>query len=69
MPAQVIKISGARQHNLKNLHLEIPAGRFLVLVVNHDMMHQARHWKPAGIGNTLHLDEAGHGGRTYLREV
>jgi excinuclease UvrABC ATPase subunit len=29
MPAQVIKIRGARQHNLKNLHLGIPAGRFL----------------------------------------
>src|SRR6266487_1934214 len=24
MTAQVIKISGARQHNLKNLHVEIP---------------------------------------------
>src|ERR1700751_519956 len=24
MPAQTIKISGARQHNLKNLHVEIP---------------------------------------------
>src|SRR5438093_1355770 len=24
MPAQVIKISGARQHNLKNLHVDIP---------------------------------------------
>src|SRR5438045_2718687 len=24
MPAQAIKISGARQHNLKNLHVEIP---------------------------------------------
>jgi hypothetical protein len=33
-------------------------GAFLVLVGNHDMMHPARHWKPAGIGNTLHLDEA-----------
>jgi excinuclease UvrABC ATPase subunit len=25
MPAQTIKITGARQHNLKNLTLEIPA--------------------------------------------
>jgi len=24
MPAQVIKISGARQHNLKNIHVELP---------------------------------------------
>jgi hypothetical protein len=24
MPAQVIKINGARQHNLKKLHVEIP---------------------------------------------
>ena len=24
MPAQTIQISGARQHNLKNLHVEIP---------------------------------------------
>ena len=31
MPAQVIKISGARQHNLKNLHLEIPRERLVVV--------------------------------------
>jgi len=31
MPAQVIKISGARQHNLKNLHVEIPRGKFVVI--------------------------------------
>src|SRR5467141_3784163 len=30
MPAQVIKISGARQHNLKNLHVEIPREKFIV---------------------------------------
>ena len=31
MPAQVIKISGARQHNLKNLHVEIPREKLVVL--------------------------------------
>jgi excinuclease ABC subunit A len=31
MPAQVIKISGARQHNLKNLHVEIPRGKLVVI--------------------------------------
>jgi excinuclease ABC subunit A len=31
MPAQVIKISGARQHNLKNLHLEIPREKLVVV--------------------------------------
>jgi excinuclease ABC subunit A len=31
MPAQVIKISGARQHNLKNVHVEIPRERFVVI--------------------------------------
>src|SRR6266478_8725861 len=31
MPAQVIKISGARQHNLKNLHVEIPREKFVVI--------------------------------------
>src|SRR6188472_523628 len=31
MPAQVIKISGARQHNLKNLHVEIPRERLVVI--------------------------------------
>src|SRR5881398_1818627 len=31
MPAQVIKISGARQHNLKNLHVEIPREKFVVM--------------------------------------
>src|SRR5436853_2659150 len=31
MPAQVIKISGARQHNLKNLHVEIPRNKFVVI--------------------------------------
>src|SRR5947207_13274653 len=31
MPAQVIKISGARQHNLKNLHVEIPRDQLVVL--------------------------------------
>src|SRR5438045_6318103 len=31
MPAQVIKISGARQHNLKNLHVELPRERLVVI--------------------------------------
>ncbi len=31
MPAQAIKISGARQHNLKNLHLEIPREKLVVI--------------------------------------
>src|SRR6516225_6659305 len=31
MPAQVIKISGARQHNLKNLHVEIPREELVVV--------------------------------------
>jgi excinuclease ABC subunit A len=31
MPAQVIKVSGARQHNLKNLHLEIPREKLVVI--------------------------------------
>jgi excinuclease ABC subunit A len=31
MPAEVIKISGARQHNLKNLHLEIPREKLVVI--------------------------------------
>lgn len=31
MPAQTIKISGARQHNLKNLHMEIPKERLVVI--------------------------------------
>src|SRR5512141_1845046 len=31
MPAQTIKISGARQHNLKNLHVEIPREKLVVL--------------------------------------
>ena len=31
MPAQVIKISGARQHNLKNLHVEIPREKLVVV--------------------------------------
>src|SRR6476659_7701804 len=31
MPAQVIKIVGARQHNLKNLTLEIPRQRLVVI--------------------------------------
>jgi excinuclease ABC subunit A len=31
MPAQVIKISGARQHNLKNLHLKIPREKLVVI--------------------------------------
>src|SRR5213080_4438218 len=31
MPAEVIKISGARQHNLKNLHVEIPRERLVVI--------------------------------------
>src|SRR5437867_9010597 len=31
MPAQVIKITGARQHNLKNLHLEIPREKLVVI--------------------------------------
>src|ERR1043166_3710762 len=33
MPAQTIKISGARQHNLKNLHLEIPREKLAVITV------------------------------------
>ena len=31
MPAQIIKISGARQHNLKNLHVEIPREKLVVI--------------------------------------
>jgi excinuclease ABC subunit A len=31
MPAEVIKISGARQHNLKNLHVEIPREKLVVM--------------------------------------
>src|SRR5437762_13756652 len=31
MPAQVIKISGARQHNLKNLHVEVPKEKLVVI--------------------------------------
>src|SRR5678809_708140 len=31
MPAETIKISGARQHNLKNLHLEIPREKLVVV--------------------------------------
>jgi excinuclease ABC subunit A len=31
MPAQVIKISGARQHNLKDLHVEIPRDKLVVI--------------------------------------
>lgn len=31
MPAQVIKISGARQHNLKNLHVEIPREKLVII--------------------------------------
>ena len=31
MPAQVIKIGGARQHNLKNLHVEIPREKLVVI--------------------------------------
>src|SRR5215204_5044252 len=31
MPAQTIKITGARQHNLKNLSLEIPREKLVVI--------------------------------------
>ncbi len=31
MPPQAIKISGARQHNLKNLHVEIPREKLVVI--------------------------------------
>ena len=31
MPAEVIKIIGARQHNLKNLYLEIPREKLVVI--------------------------------------
>ena len=31
MPAQSIKISGARQHNFKNLHVEIPREKLVVI--------------------------------------
>src|SRR5438552_17719724 len=31
MPAEVIKISGARQHNLKNISVEIPRGKLVVI--------------------------------------
>jgi excinuclease ABC subunit A len=31
MPAQVIKIIGARQHNLKNLSVEIPREKLAVI--------------------------------------
>jgi excinuclease ABC subunit A len=31
MPAEAIKVSGARQHNLKNLHLEIPREKLVII--------------------------------------
>src|SRR6476619_5847568 len=31
MPAETIQISGARQHNLKNLHVEIPREKLVVI--------------------------------------
>jgi Excinuclease ATPase subunit len=31
MPAQTIKITGARQHNLKNLNVEIPREKLVVI--------------------------------------
>ena len=31
MPDQVIRITGARQHNLKNLNLDIPLNRITVV--------------------------------------
>src|SRR6476469_1719700 len=31
MPAEAIKITGARQHNLKNLHVEIPREKLVVI--------------------------------------
>jgi excinuclease ABC subunit A len=31
MPAEAIKLSGARQHNLKNLHFEIPREKLVVI--------------------------------------
>src|ERR671933_398988 len=31
MPAETIKITGARQHNLKNLHVEIPREKLVVI--------------------------------------
>jgi excinuclease ABC subunit A len=31
MPAEAIRVSGARQHNLKNLHLEIPREKLVVI--------------------------------------
>jgi excinuclease ABC subunit A len=31
MPAEVIKVTGARQHNLKNLHLDIPREKLVVV--------------------------------------
>jgi excinuclease ABC subunit A len=31
MPAEVIRISGARQHNLKNLHVELPREKLVVI--------------------------------------
>jgi excinuclease ABC subunit A len=31
MPAKSIKIIGARQHNLKNLHVEIPREKLVVI--------------------------------------
>src|SRR6201995_1979052 len=31
MPAKTMKISGARQHNLKNLHVEIPREKLVVM--------------------------------------
>src|SRR6201990_174399 len=36
MPAQTIKISGARQHNLKNLHVEIPREKLVVVTLLSD---------------------------------
>jgi excinuclease ABC subunit A len=31
MPAQAIKISGAREQNLKNLHVETPGEKLVVI--------------------------------------
>ncbi len=31
MPAETIQISGARQHNLRNLHVEIPREKLVVI--------------------------------------
>ena len=56
MPAQVIKISGARQHNLKNLYVEIPRDKLAVIT-------GLRRWGKSSLAfDTLHAE----GQRRYV---